>query len=253
MIKEGMPPAIEFRAFAVRGDFTLDVAFQASSGITALFGPSGSGKTTVLQLIAGLIAPQTGSISVGRRLLVDTSQRLQIPKYKRRIGLVFQDSQLFPHLTVAQNLNFGSWFAGDTKIVVPREKVISALGISHLLQRRVPRLSGGERQRVALARAVLASPDLLLLDEPLAQLDQARRLEILPLIEWLRDELNLPMLYVTHSAHEAIRLANRVVILADGRVTQVGDPARLLGESIGSGALQQQDASPCAADAARRL
>lgn len=239
-------PVIDFAARKSRGTFTLDVAFQTPAGITALFGPSGSGKTTVLHLIAGLLRPDAGRIAAGPRILSDTASGIFVPKHKRRVGLVFQDAQLFPHMTVAQNLAFGRWFAPVPHRALHPQAIIEALGISALLPRRPPSLSGGEKQRVALARAMLASPDVLLLDEPLAQLDRDRRMEILPLIERLRDEFAIPMLYVTHAADEAMRLAAHVVLLADGRVTRSGDPKMLLASVTDAGSSPGRDAFPSA-------
>ena len=209
------------------GDFTLDVAFEAGSGITALFGPSGSGKTTVLNLISGIVRPQRGRIACRGTVFVDTEAGVYLPKHKRRVGLVFQDAQLFPHLTVAQNIAFGRWFVPAAGRTAPVDQVIHVLGISDLMARRPARLSGGEKQRVALARALLASPRLLLMDEPLAGLDDDRQQEIFPLIERMRDEFGIPILYITHSVAEVRRLASTVVMLKNGRVQQTG-PVRLV-------------------------
>lgn len=210
-----------------RGAFALHAAFTADRGITAIFGPSGSGKSTLLALVAGLLRPTTGRIAVNGRVLVDTAQTIWIPKHKRRVGIVFQDAQLFPHMTISQNLNFGRWFASADKLMVSRDVVIEILGIAHLMARRPPSLSGGERQRVALARALLSGPEILLLDEPLASLDARRREEILPLIERMRDEFDIPMLYVTHDLGEVKRLAARVVVIEGGRVVSTGHPDTL--------------------------
>lgn len=215
------PPVLEFSATRTRGAFTLDAAFTAQHGITALFGPSGCGKSTILQLIAGTLRPDNGRIVCADRVLYDTKKRIDVPSHRRRVGLVFQDAQLFPHLTVRQNLAFARWFAPIGGSHLALEAIAEALAIDHVLSRRTPQLSGGERQRVALARAVLSGPQLLLLDEPLASLDDARRAEILPLIERLRDEFHIPMLYVTHARGEVERLAERVVTLAEGRVTGI--------------------------------
>lgn len=199
------------------GDFSLDVRFTAGAGITVLFGPSGAGKTTVLSLVAGLIRPERGRIMLDGDVLSDVADSVFMPAHKRRIGLVFQDAQLFPHLTVAQNLAFGGWF-NRTPNGLQRTHVVGVLGIGHLLERRPARLSGGEKSRVALARALLASPRLLLLDEPLSALDEEKRAAILPLIERVRDAFGVPMLYVTHSREETQRLAQRIVRIEAGRV-----------------------------------
>ncbi|MBX9682492.1 MAG: molybdenum ABC transporter ATP-binding protein [Hyphomicrobium sp.] len=216
---------IEFAAHLTQGRFVLDAEFETAAGVTALFGPSGSGKTTIINLIGGLTRPQKGRIVVGDRVLVDTDRRIFVPMHKRRIGLVFQDAQLFPHLTVDQNLRFGRWFAPRDPTGVAIELVVERLGIRSLLSRRPSRLSGGEKQRVALARALLASPHLLLMDEPLAGLDQNRKTEIFPLIEMMRDDFKIPIVYVTHALDEVARLASFVVRLDAGRVIATGSAA----------------------------
>lgn len=194
------------------GDFTLDVAFAAGAGVTALVGPSGAGKSTVLAAVAGLVRPDDGTIRFGDQVL--SGPGVFVQAYQRRMGVVFQDARLFPHLTVTQNLAYGMRFAG-----VPGDVAGTAdsLGIGHLLGRRPRDLSGGERQRVALGRALLASPRMLLMDEPLAALDAARKAEILPLIAGLKGQ-GVPILYVTHSEAEVEALADRVVRLDGGRV-----------------------------------
>jgi molybdate transport system ATP-binding protein len=215
------------------GAFDLDVAFQNDAGITALFGRSGSGKTLTINLIAGLARPDRGRIVLDDHALVDTKAGIFVPSHRRRVGLVFQDAQLFPHLTVQQNLLFGSWFAPAGEATIAFDKVVDTLGIGHLLSRRPGRLSGGERQRVAIGRALLAAPRILLMDEPLASLDSARRLEILPLIESLRDEFQVPVVYVSHAIEEVARLASRVVVLEHGRVAAIGSVDEVFGRAIG--------------------
>lgn len=219
---------IDFSATFARGTFDLDAAFQTGAGITALFGPSGSGKSTILHLIAGLLHPSRGHIRLGGRVLTDTAQNLFLPSHKRRAGLVFQDAQLFPHMTVSQNLGFARRFAGITAHHIPTDPVIDALGIGGLQDRRPAELSGGEKQRVALARALFAAPEILLLDEPLASLDQNRKNEILPLIEQIRDAFAIPMIYVTHAREEVYRLASHAVVLDRGRVSGCGTPSDTL-------------------------
>ncbi|MDK9698398.1 MAG: molybdenum ABC transporter ATP-binding protein [Siculibacillus sp.] len=211
-----------------RGDFALDVAFEGGGGVTGLFGPSGCGKTTVIRLIAGLERPDAGRIALGERVLVDTAAGIRLAPHRRRIGLVFQDAQLFPHLDVATNLAYGRHFTPKALRRVERRAVIEVLGIGHLLTRRPGTLSGGEKQRVAIGRALLMSPDLLLMDEPLAALDDQRKLEILPFIERLRDEFAIPIVYVSHSVEEVARLASTVVRLDHGRVARIGTPAEVL-------------------------
>jgi molybdate transport system ATP-binding protein len=211
------------------GGFSLAVAFCNDSGITVLFGRSGSGKSMVINLIAGLTRPDHGRILLDDRVLVDTEAGVWIPKHRRRIGLVFQDAQLFPHLSVRRNLLFGRWFAPHDEPRISFDAVVETLGIGHLLRRRPELLSGGEKQRVALGRGLLASPRLLLMDEPLASLDMARKAEILSLIERLRDEFGIPIVYVSHAVEEVARLANKVVVLDAGRVAAVGSPSEVLG------------------------
>ncbi|MEH7828548.1 molybdenum ABC transporter ATP-binding protein [Gemmobacter denitrificans] len=211
------------------GDFALDVAFRAPAGVTALFGPSGSGKTTVIHAVAGLIRPDQGRISVGGVAVLDTAAGHALPPHRRRIGYVFQDARLFPHLTVRQNLLYGRWFA--PKGSGPGlDRIVEMLGIGPLLARRPGALSGGERQRVAIGRAILSNPRLLALDEPLAALDDPRKAEILPYLERLRDDLGLPMLYVSHAMTEVARLADTVVLMAAGRVTAAGPAAEILSD-----------------------
>lgn len=233
---------IEFSAALTRGAFSLDASFAGDGGVTALFGASGSGKTTVIHLIAGLIRPTRARIRVGERVLVDTDQRVFVPKHKRRVGLVYQDAQLFPHMSVGQNLAFGRWFAPRERAGIPTGAVLEALGIETLVGRRPPALSGGERQRVALARALLAAPEILLMDEPLGGLDQHRKDEILPLIERMRDEFQIPIVYVTHDASEVARLASRVVILEAGRVVAIGVPSEFTTASHQDGVSKVQAA-----------
>jgi molybdate transport system ATP-binding protein len=200
-----------------QGDFTLDVAFESDAHVVALFGPSGSGKTTLLHVMAGLIRPQDARVSIGGRVLTDTGAGIAVPAHRRRVGYVFQDGRLFPHLTVRQNLLYGRWFTPKRERYGSLDEIVSLLGLAPLLKRDPRTLSGGEKQRVAIGRALLASPRLLLMDEPLASLDAARKAETLPYIERLRDELRIPIVYVSHSAEEVERLAQEVVRLEDGR------------------------------------
>jgi molybdate transport system ATP-binding protein len=215
------------------GTFALDVAFKNSDGITALFGRSGSGKSLAIGLIAGLDRPEAGHVILGSRILVDIKARIYVPVHRRRIGLVFQDSHLFPHFSVKRNLMFGRWFAPRSERRIGFDAVVDTLGIGHLLARRPARLSGGERQRVAIGRALLSCPHLLLFDEPFAALDMQRRLEILPLIERLRDEFAIPIVYVSHAIEEVARLAACVVVLEQGKVKAIGEPGKVLGTDLG--------------------
>jgi molybdate transport system ATP-binding protein len=216
------------------GDFPLDVEFRANAGITALFGPSGAGKTSIVNAIAGLIHPREGRIIVDGRVLLDTENGIDIPAHQRRIACVFQDSRLFTHMDVKTNLLFG-WRRAQLRASEDEiTRIIAMLGLEHLLARKPANLSGGEKSRVALGRALLSSPTLLLLDEPLAALDDARKSEILPYLERLRDEV--PMLYVSHSVDEVLRLANDVVLLRDGSVTGTGSVFQFASGEIGNAA-----------------
>jgi molybdate transport system ATP-binding protein len=216
--------------------FDLDVDVTAPPGVTVLFGPSGSGKTTLVNAVAGLLRPDAGRIDVGDWVLLDTATRRFLPPHRRRIGYVFQEGRLFPHLTVRQNLVYGRWFAPRDAQPESLDRVIEMLGIGHLLARRPGALSGGEKQRVAIGRALLSCPKLILADEPLAALDEARKAEILPYFERLRDEVSVPILYVSHSSAEVARLATTVIALREGRVAAMGPPAQVLGDAGAMGA-----------------
>jgi molybdate transport system ATP-binding protein len=210
--------------------FALDVAFKAPPGVTVLFGRSGSGKTTLVNAVAGLLMPQQGRIAAGEWVLLDTAKHIRLRPHKRRLGYVFQEGRLFPHLTVRQNLAYGAWFAPKSAPRADMSRVVEMLGIGPLLDRRPAALSGGEKQRVAIGRALLSAPKLILADEPLAALDDARKAEILPYFERLRDEVSVPILYVSHSASEVARLATTVVALDAGRVMAHGPAATVLGD-----------------------
>ena len=214
------------------GAFDLDVAFENEAGITALFGRSGAGKSMTINLIAGLARPDRGKIVLGGGTLVDTEAGIFVRPHRRRVGLVFQDARLFPHLTVRQNLVFGRWFVAKPARRVAFDPVVETLGIAHLLDRRPALLSGGEKQRVAIGRALLTSPELLLMDEPLASLDTERKLEILPLIESLRDVFGIPIVYVSHAVDEVARLASHVVVLEHGRLAASGSVEDALGPAL---------------------
>ena len=207
---------------ARRGDFRIAVAFQASAGVTALFGPSGAGKTSILNMIAGVLRPSRGRIAVDGQVLFDSSADVDLKPEHRRVGYIFQDARLFPHMTVEGNLLYGFKLTDRAARYATPEHVIELLGIAPLLKRRPASLSGGEQQRVAIGRAILSSPRLLLMDEPLASLDDARKREILPYIERLRDEVKIPILYVTHARAEVDRLAGSVINLEKGRVAALG-------------------------------
>ena len=211
-----------------RHDFELRASFEAGRGVTALFGPSGSGKTTLLDLIAGLERPASGRIVLDGETLVDTASGAWLPSHKRRLGYVFQDSRLFPHLSVRQNLGYGARFAGRRGAASQQERIVGLLGLEALLDRQPGTLSGGERQRVAIGRALLSSPRLLLLDEPMASVDVGRRAEILPYLARVREEAGIPIVYVSHTLAEVARLADTVVLLDAGCVTAIGPVADLL-------------------------
>jgi molybdate transport system ATP-binding protein len=204
------------------GGFRLDAAFDSPGGLTALFGRSGAGKTSLVNAIAGLFRPEHARIAVEGEVLTDTERGVFVPPRRRRIGYVFQEGRLFPHLTVRQNLLYGRWFAGRSGGAGDVEHVVDLLGIGALLGRRPANLSGGEKQRVAIGRALLSRPRLLVMDEPLASLDEARKAEILPYIERLRDDSAVPIVYVSHAIAEVTRLATTMVVLSEGRVAAVG-------------------------------
>jgi molybdate transport system ATP-binding protein len=203
------------------GGFAVQVKFEAPDGVTALFGPSGSGKTSVINMVAGLLTPDRGLIKFDGTVLFDHSRRFSAPPHRRGIGYVFQDGRLFPHMTVAQNLDYGRRMYRLPPDTQEQARILAMLDIGHLLGRRPGNLSGGERQRVAIGRALLMRPRLLLLDEPLAALDAARKREIFPYLLRLRDEA-VPMIYVSHHAAEVKRIATTIVRIESGRVTAIG-------------------------------
>lgn len=202
-------------------DFALNVAFEAASGVTALFGRSGAGKSTIVKAIAGLIQPERGRIQIGDVVLFDSARSVNVAAQYRRAGVVFQDGRLFPHLNVQQNLLYGFVRAKGEK-AIDAASVIRTLGIESLLERKPLTLSGGERQRVAVGRALLAQPRVLLMDEPLASLDAARKADVLPYLEALNARFGIPIIYVTHDADEVLRLASDVVLLTGGQVAASG-------------------------------
>lgn len=221
---------IEAAINLTRGDFDLDVSFTAGEGVTALFGPSGSGKTTILNAIAGLERPRQGRIAVDGTAYFDSKERIDLAPHRRNIGYVFQDALLFPHLSVARNLRYGS--RGNA---AGFDKIVALLGLDSLLERSPGKLSGGERQRVAIGRALLSQPRLLLMDEPLASLDIERKHDILPYVESLRDNFGIPILYVSHAVDEVARLADQVIVIAGGRIAATGAPEIALAPHLSTG------------------
>lgn len=206
------------------GNCDIDVCFTGEpSGVTALYGPSGSGKTSVINMVAGLIQPDSGAIVIGGRCLFDSQKGVNVPPEKRGVGYVFQEDRLFPHMSVRSNLTYGMRLVPENRRKIPFDQVVDLLGVGHLLNRKPRLLSGGEKQRVAIGRALLITPSVLLMDEPLAALDPARKDELLPYIAEINKEFTIPILYVSHALSEIMELTDAVVRLRDGRV--VTEPA----------------------------
>jgi molybdate transport system ATP-binding protein len=220
---------IRIDAIKTLGEFRLEVRIACESrGVVALFGRSGAGKTSIVNMLAGLLRPDHGRIEIDGRVLFDSDARIDEPPERRRLGYVFQESRLFPHMTVHANLRYGMRRTPSSERNIAFDEVVDVLGITALLDRRPRQLSGGERQRVALGRALLASPHLLLMDEPLASLDAPRKLEILPFIERMRDRFGVPIVYVTHAMDEIIRLADTLVLIDHGKVAAIGPVEELM-------------------------
>jgi len=209
------------------GNFTVEAQFKSDMGVTALFGRSGSGKSSIVNMVSGLLKPDRGRIEVDGRVLFHSAKGIDLPPWKRRVGYVFQEGHLFPHLTVRRNLGYGRWFTPLADRYLAFEQVIRLLDLGHLLDRRPHSLSGGEKQRVAIGRALLTHPRVLLMDEPLASLDVLMKNEILPYIERL-NEMGIPILYVSHSLEEVSRLANTLVLLSKGQVSAWGKVDEIL-------------------------
>jgi molybdate transport system ATP-binding protein len=221
---------LELDVAARVGAFALEAKLESEAGVTALFGRSGSGKTTVLNVIAGLVRPQRGRVRVDDAVFFDDAQGVDLPTRRRRVGYVFQEGRLLPHLTVRQNLLYGRFFTPAAERRSNLGQVVTLLDLAPLLARRPHHLSGGEKQRVAIGRALLASPRLLLMDEPLASLDAGRKGEILYYIERLRDETRLPIVYVSHAIDEVVRLADTVALISDGRIRASGPVSQMAGQ-----------------------
>lgn len=216
----------------LQGAFRLDAAFASDAAVTALFGPSGSGKTTLVNILAGLIRPAEGRVMLDGEALFESARRIDVPVHRRGVGYVFQEARLFPHLSVRSNLGYGRWMAalaGRRGAADEFDRVVALLGIAPLLDRKPAGLSGGEAQRVAIGRALLARPRLLLMDEPLAALDAARKAEILPYLERVAAETRVPIVYVSHSVPEVVRLAGTVVAMDHGRVVACGPADAVIG------------------------
>ena len=213
------------------GSLELAASFEAEEHVTVLFGRSGAGKTSIVNMIAGLLRPDRGRIEIDGQVLFDHAAGIDIAAEKRRVGYVFQEGRLFPHLTVRRNLVYGRDLVAAGERYVELDHIVGLLGLGDLLERRPGDLSGGEKQRVAIGRALLTSPRVLLLDEPLASLDAHRRQEILRYLELLRDEVRVPIVYVSHAVEEVVRLADTVVLMAAGKVVAAGDMEDVMGRS----------------------
>lgn len=215
--------SFELRVVRGIGDTRIEVDVVAAKGaVLGVTGPSGAGKTSLLNCVAGLLRPESGRIAVAGEVLFDSAAGIDLPPEQRRAGYLFQDNRLFPHLKVADNLAYGEKLARAERRWMSRQEAVDLLGISHLLDRYPATLSGGETRRVALGRALLSAPRFLLLDEPLAHLDAARGEEIMRMIERVRDDLRIPMLYVSHVESEVARLADQVVALDQPRIENSG-------------------------------
>lgn len=214
-------------------DFRVDLSVRAV-GLTVFFGPSGSGKSSVVNMLSGLLKPDNGRFSLNGRVLYDRKKKINVPTHARNLGYVFQDSLLFPHISVYRNLKYG--YKPDRQIRM--DEVVDLLGIGNLLKRRPHHLSGGEKQRVAIGRALVTNPDILLMDEPLSALDENRKGEIMPFVERVRDEFQIPIIYVTHSRDEVERLATTVIRMERGRVVASGNPKEVFQNNQQSGGPQ---------------
>lgn len=215
-----MSPRLSIKIKRQVGSFALSVDAEVADGITGILGPSGAGKSMLINAIAGLVRPETGTITLEGRTLFDAENKINLAPEKRDLGLVFQDARLFPHMTVQSNLTYAR--RKNSQPLATFDEIVDLLNLSHLLKRRPHHLSGGEKQRVAIGRALLSAPTALLMDEPLANLDLARRREVMPFLEMLRDRFAIPIVYVSHNLDETIRLANRVLVMDNGQIVAQG-------------------------------
>ena len=222
------PASIQIDIKRRQGAFSLDIEFSSEGGLTAFFGRSGSGKTSLVNLLAGLDTPDSGEIVVNGRTLFNSDHGIDLKTCERRLGYVFQDSRLFPHMSVLRNLQYGHRFAPKDGLGLDFSQIVSLLGLENLLERKPNSLSGGEKQRVSIGRALLARPGLLLMDEPLASVDSGRKGEIISFIENLRDQLEIPIVYVSHAMDEVIRLADTMVILDNGTCIASGSVEEIM-------------------------
>jgi molybdate transport system ATP-binding protein len=220
---------LDVRVKKLQGTFMVDASFVTQgTGVTALFGRSGAGKTSIINMVAGLVRPDEGRIIVNGKTYFDSEREVNVRPEQRRLGYIFQDGRLFPHLSVKSNLTYGMKLVPPAERFISFDQVVELLGIQHLLHRRPAKLSGGEKQRVAIGRAILTSPHLMLMDEPLASLDNERKSEVLPFIAELPREFSVPILYVTHSVEEIVTLAHYVVMIDAGRVIGLGETVELV-------------------------
>ena len=209
---------IKIEAKLQRKHFNFDVSLQIDKRVTAIFGPSGSGKSTLLSLIAGITQPNSGRIFIDDECVFDSQLGINKPIHQRRVGLVFQDGRLFPHMSVEQNLNYAFKLNSQQKQLIQPAEIMQLLALESLKKQQPHQLSGGEKQRVALGRALLSSPKLLMLDEPLASLDEKLKQQILPYLKLVADNINIPMLYVSHSMDEILQLTNDIIYIENGAV-----------------------------------
>jgi molybdate transport system ATP-binding protein len=224
----GLKAMIEFDLQLTQGSFRLDAQLASDARVIGLFGPSGAGKSTLLGILSGSIAPSRGRIVINGQCMLDTDKGINIPMHERRIGVVYQDGRLFPHLSVKNNLVYGLRLLDNKQRKLDFDEVVEMLEIGHLLRMKPRLLSGGERQRVALGRALLTSPELLLLDEPMASLDERLKTQILPFLRRIKEETSIPIVYVSHAIREVLELTQQLAVIRDGRILASGDYHEIL-------------------------